>query len=367
MDTFNWAPIVRRAAVLLVALAVCLGAVLSSPADVERGYVSDTLVRSRMGSGVYIDGVFVAACADAIASKEAVDGICLILADIYGAPEGEHRMYNDVRYISGSYSEDAFVDSAGLLSLLGDNGATFDFTVKDYSGNDTGIELKVVTTAFATLNETVPHSTVNVETDLLPKGDSITVINGVDGSANNSYEYTYVNGMLSEAVLMESVVVTEPFSAEVWVGADSGATLMDRGELFLLPYDGRVTSWYGYRRLWGEVNHHNGLDLAGLNGGCYGDPIYAAADGIVSFADWNGGYGRKVVIDHSASVSTVYAHCSKLLVEEGQAVQKGELIALVGNSGKVTGAHLHFEVLVNGVKSDPAPFIDWSTYKGTLY
>ena len=110
-----------------------------------------------------------------------------------------------------------------------------------------------------------------------------------------------------------------------------------------------VTSFFGQR--WGVL--HAGVDL----GAPQGTPFYAAAAGKVVLARWNGGYGYNVMIDHGGGVLTVYGHSSKLLVREGQLVQAGERIALVGNTGHSFGSHLHFEVRQDDQPIEPLAFM----------
>ena len=98
---------------------------------------------------------------------------------------------------------------------------------------------------------------------------------------------------------------------------------------------------------------HQGTDF-GLK---QGSNIYAADDGKVYCAANSGGYGNLVKIDHGNGMQTYYAHCSKILVSEGQEVKAGEVIALVGSTGNSTGPHLHFEVIVNGIRVDPSDFL----------
>lgn len=107
-----------------------------------------------------------------------------------------------------------------------------------------------------------------------------------------------------------------------------------------------VSSPFGQR--WGRP--HQGLDLAAQAG----QPIYAISDGTVTHSGWESGYGQSVVMDHGHGLQTRYAHCSQLLVPVGQVVTKGQAIAKVGSSGHSTGPHLHFEVLVKGVRKNPA-------------
>lgn len=111
----------------------------------------------------------------------------------------------------------------------------------------------------------------------------------------------------------------------------------------------RYTSGFGPR--WGRM--HEGTDFAAA----YGTPIYATADGIVTFAGWQSGYGRLVKIQHEFGIETRYAHQSKLMVKVGQRVSRGEQIGAMGNSGRSTGTHLHYEVRVNGKAVNPMTYI----------
>jgi murein DD-endopeptidase MepM/ murein hydrolase activator NlpD len=127
--------------------------------------------------------------------------------------------------------------------------------------------------------------------------------------------------------------------------------------IFSNPVPGaRLTSLYGYRMhpLYGAYAFHPGIDLAIGQG----TPIRAAMDGEVIVAEFNtGGYGNMVVIDHANGLGTLYAHASVLLVQVGQRVRRGDVIALVGSTGYSTGPHLHFEAYVGGTRVDPLPMI----------
>lgn len=123
----------------------------------------------------------------------------------------------------------------------------------------------------------------------------------------------------------------------------------------LLPADGPVTSLFGWRihPILGTSRFHNGVDF----GAEYGSLIRAADNGVVIIADWTGGYGNAVVIDHGNGLSTLYGHTSQIFVTVGQVVQKGQPIAAVGSTGLSTGPHLHFEVRKAGEPVDPVPFL----------
>lgn len=98
---------------------------------------------------------------------------------------------------------------------------------------------------------------------------------------------------------------------------------------------------------------HEGIDVSAP----MGSPIEAPAAGVVKDAGWETGYGNTIVIDHGFGIVTKFAHCSKLLVKDGQRVSRGQRIALVGNSGLATGPHLHYEVHVNGRPVNPLKYV----------
>jgi murein DD-endopeptidase MepM/ murein hydrolase activator NlpD len=101
--------------------------------------------------------------------------------------------------------------------------------------------------------------------------------------------------------------------------------------------------------LTGHATFHHGVDIAVA----YGQDVKAAADGVVSFAGVQNGYGNTVVIDHDGGRQTRYAHLSQELVRAGDVVSEGQVLGKSGNSGRTTGPHLHFEMLVNGRPVDP--------------
>ena len=121
-----------------------------------------------------------------------------------------------------------------------------------------------------------------------------------------------------------------------------------------LPQTFSISSPFGYREdpFTGEIDYHNGTDIAAPNG----IQILAAAAGTVTIANgidsWGGSYGYHIKIDHGNGLETLYAHCSAICVTPGQQVQQGEVIGFVGSTGNSTGNHLHFEVWVNGERTD---------------
>lgn len=127
----------------------------------------------------------------------------------------------------------------------------------------------------------------------------------------------------------------------------------------ILPVNGPISSPFGYRRNpfggWSS-EFHNGIDIA-----CsYGTPVRASARGTVVYAGWDGYWGRKIEINHGFGYVTFYAHNSRLTVSVGETVEKGEVIAYSGNTGRSTGSHLHYGAFVNGKPTDPLVFTTYT-------
>ncbi len=121
------------------------------------------------------------------------------------------------------------------------------------------------------------------------------------------------------------------------------------------PVRGRINSSFGYRRapFGGHRSFHKGIDIKGAMGA----PILASAAGVVKSAGYDGAYGIVVVIDHGGGVVTKYAHMQIASVKAGQRVKRGETVGRVGMTGRTTGPHLHYEVVVGGVPRDPIKYM----------
>lgn len=149
-----------------------------------------------------------------------------------------------------------------------------------------------------------------------------------------------------------------------WKRMDSGssAPVMARSAVFVpsgRPVEKlELTSNFGVRSdpFNGHARMHKGIDIPGP----VGTPIYATADGIVSRAERASGYGNLVEISHGNDMSTRYGHLSKLIAQPNQRVRRGQLIGLMGSTGRSTGSHLHYEVRIAGVAVNPLPFVTGS-------
>ena len=120
------------------------------------------------------------------------------------------------------------------------------------------------------------------------------------------------------------------------------------------------TSNFGIRSdpFQGTARMHAGVDIPGP----IGTPIYATADGIIAHADRQGGYGNLVEVNHGKGIATRYGHLSKILVSDGARVTRGQLIGLMGSTGRSTGPHLHYEVRIDGRAVNPVPFLTTADY-----
>ena len=105
--------------------------------------------------------------------------------------------------------------------------------------------------------------------------------------------------------------------------------------------------------LTGEPGRHMGVDIANE----VNTPIHATADGLVTYAGWESGYGRVVVVEHGYGFSTRYGHCNRLEVKVGDEIKRGQVIGYMGSTGMSTGSHCHYEVRIHGVPVDPIPYL----------
>ncbi len=133
--------------------------------------------------------------------------------------------------------------------------------------------------------------------------------------------------------------------------AVGGSEPVSSANALAIPVNGTVTSGFGYRvhPVNGGYLMHGGIDIAADTG----TPIAAAWDGVVTEVAAGTSYGNYIIVKHTDSLSTLYAHCSEITADEGKIVKKGETVALVGSTGVSTGPHLHFEIRVNGEPIDP--------------
>ena len=144
-----------------------------------------------------------------------------------------------------------------------------------------------------------------------------------------------------------SLGLTRNVTPADWMRANSAPNLW--------PVEGPVTGSFGERidPFNGEGAFHAGIDI----GAVFGQPVIAPADGVVEFADFMGGYGRAIIVDHSHGITTRYGHLKSFACYPGQHVHRGDTIGYVGDSGRSTGPHLHYEVRINDVPVNPHKYL----------
>lgn len=208
--------------------------------------------------------------------------------------------------------------------------------------------LNVKTIQNASYQETVPAPVNEIQDGNLYEGTTQVVEPGSEGVKMVNAKIIKINGQEVDRMVLSEAVLSAPTPSSVIVGTRPIPTGIGSGQ-FLRPYSGVITSRFGSR--WGSV--HKGIDI----GGSVGDPVLSADEGKVIFADWNnGGYGNLVILDHGNGYQTYYAHMDEILVHEGDIIEKGYQLGTVGNTGRSTGPHLHFEVRKDGEPQDPQTY-----------
>ncbi len=168
----------------------------------------------------------------------------------------------------------------------------------------------------------------------------------VNSSLDQLYtlRHTALSGAASVGI---SLGLTKNSTTADWIRANSAPNLW--------PVEGQITASFGERidPFNGEGAFHSGVDISSL----VGSPVIAPADGAVTFADFLGGYGRAIMIDHGHGITTRYGHLSSFAVTAGQYIHRGDTIGYVGSSGRSTGPHLHYEVRINETPVNPYKYL----------
>lgn len=296
-------------------------------------------------SGLYIDGELIGATNDTQGLNSALSQILVDYKE--GYDDGTTTEFaNDVVVKGGNFSEADIMSVADIMQA-----ADGKFSIS--------LSTDIVYTREIDYSTTVKYD------DSKPSSYKKVKTEGKKGEEEVTMRTTFTDGMQTDAVEVETKVLTEAVDEVVIKGSMGGvsedsssssgssSSVSSTGTFsWPVPYTHNITSYYEWR--WGRM--HWGIDISA--GGVYGQAITASDGGTVVFAGNKGdGYGNYVIIDHGNGYQTLYAHCSSLAVSYGQYVSKGDTIAYVGSTGNSTGPHLHFEVIYNSNKLNPLQFV----------
>ena len=207
--------------------------------------------------------------------------------------------------------------------------------------------LLVETVEEVTYTQAIPSPIQEQETGDLILGQTATLEEGTEGQEERTDRVTYRCGVEVGRETLSSQTITEATPTIVGVGTAQGVDAA-HGR-FAWPTTGQITSPFGTRYIFGSTSFHSGTDIANAAG----TPLYAAASGTVTFSGVKGTYGNLVKVDHGNGFVTYYAHCSQLPASQGDSVQQGQTIALMGSTGRSTGPHCHFEIRWQDEPIDP--------------
>ncbi len=249
-------------------------------------------------------------------TEEASEALNAYIALYTGDNTSSVKLMNDVTISSG------YADSA-MLAV----GANF--------SENAASAIKVKTVETEVIIEAIPYETEYTDDASLFEDEIRVYSEGIEGQAEVASTKTYINGTLTMSEENSRVVLSEPTNALALKGTRKH---LSAGS-YIWPAEGELTSYYGRRSVSVGSSYHLGIDI----GGNYGSDIIAADGGTVTVAEWFDDFGYKVEITHDNGDITYYAHCSELLVEEGDIVSQGDLIARMGATGVASGVHLHFE------------------------
>lgn len=215
--------------------------------------------------------------------------------------------------------------------------------------NDYFEPIKILTYEINKYEDEIAFETEKIQSADVYEGNTKVYQKGENGINVKTVRTEKINGVYESENVISNKVEKSATKQVLLVGTKPRPAGVGTGS-FMMPYGGNITSRYGQR----GARTHKGIDIVGP----VGSKIYAADDGVVTYADYeDGGYGNIVKINHNNGYETFYAHCHTILVKSGEIVKKGDVIATVGNTGRSTGAHLHFEIRENGSALNPMQYI----------
>lgn len=273
--------------------------------------------------------------------REAKDLLHEIQNDYAGAASGV--VYTDISYEQN-------VEVKPVECLLGSIWTKSE--AKSYlvgMGPESPSRITIRTTETNTYTESVSYSRTYIDNASLYVGETRIKSEGKEGKDLVVATVERVNGVEVSRIVTSTTSIIEPVNEIYYRGTKPIPEKLGTGTILCPLTDYRLTSGFGPR--WDGF--HAAIDMAAPTG----TKIYAADGGVVTFSGRRGTYGYLIIVDHGGLMETYYAHCSKLLVSEGDKVYQGQTIGLIGSTGRATGPHLHFEVRYNGVAQNPLDYL----------
>lgn len=253
----------------------------------------------------------------------------------------------------------------GLLGLTGIASTYARMLMKTQQYNQLRAEKDDLKTRYGNLEQVVKEREVQVAS-LGSLANEVSSLYGlkpdpvlVSVASSETIHDEQLNSSMDRLYTLKDTALSGATTAGLTLGLTRNATTADwvraNSAPNLWPVEGPVTGSFGERidPFNGEGAFHSGIDI----GAVYGQPILAPADGTIEFADFMGGYGRAVIIDHGHGITTRYGHMKSFAVFPGQHIHRGDTIGYVGDSGRSTGPHLHYEVRINDVPVNPHKYL----------
>lgn len=214
--------------------------------------------------------------------------------------------------------------------------------------------LDVIITTIQVVEESIPYTNEVIRDNTLVSGARVVVKRGIEGSKNVTYAIKTLNGFPYVVDIIDEEILSEPVEGVLRIGTQTTLRRVSARDFGITV--GRFTSGFGYRihPVTGRREFHYGIDIAGPQG----TPIKAFANGTVTRAQFSGGFGNMIEINHGGGLTTVYAHLSRINVQRGDRVSVGQQIGLMGSTGVSTGSHLHFEVRRGGTPVNPLNYLN---------
>ena len=253
----------------------------------------------------------------------------------------------------------------GLLGLTGMASTYVRMLLKVSSYNQLRAEREDLKTRYSHLEQVAQERDIQVAS-LGSLASEVSSLYGlkpdptlIQVTSDEQLDAPQVNSSMDRLAVLKTAALTGATTAGMSMGLTRNVTPADwmraNSAPNLWPVEGPVTGSFGERidPFNGEGAFHAGIDI----GAVFGQPVIAPADGVVEFADFMGGYGRAVILDHSHGITTRFGHLKSFACYPGQHVHRGDTIGYVGDSGRSTGPHLHYEVRINDVPVNPHKYL----------